>query len=544
MTPAYLDTSAITTTISATEVPHLPFSPAAPSVNDTSTSQHKPSLSQNGSVPQTNGVAAHSRRASSQSFNRKHRKPSLNHVFAIHHQEKTSCLSSGASPQPNFVGFRNLAILVILVSNLRLMILNFRKYGVLICLRCHDYSRQDVLYGSMLFMAVPCHLLVAYVIELVAAQQVRSAIGRAKKDSDTKIELRDKLSTERQVIKNWWLLIAFSHAVNATLNLMIASVVVYKYIYHPGIGTICELHAVVVWLKTCSYALTNRDLRHARLAPQNTLASQVPPLYASLPYPQNITLRNLGYFWWAPTLVYQPVYPRSSKIRWSFVIRCLVEMVSLSIAIWIAFAQYAVPLLRNSLPIISTLDFPSFLERLMKLSTISLFCWLAGFYALFQSGLNLLAELTMFGDREFYGDWWNSSTLKDYWISWNKPVHAFFKRHMYVPLVERGVPPMLAQVIVFLFSGLLHEALVGIPTHNVIGVAFLGMLAQLPLIFLTDLLQRSAKFTAGPVIGNMIFWVSFVLVGQPLAAMLYFFAWQEKYGSVRRPDFGQWTGKK
>jgi diacylglycerol O-acyltransferase-1 len=38
----------------------------------------------------------------------------------------------------------------------------------------------------------------------------------------------------------------------------------------------------------------------------------------------------------------------------------------------------------------------------------------------------------------------------------------------------------------------------------------------------------------GKTIGNCIFWVSFCLVGQPLGALLYFFAWQAKYGSVSR----------
>lgn len=36
----------------------------------------------------------------------------------------------------------------------------------------------------------------------------------------------------------------------------------------------------------------------------------------------------------------------------------------------------------------------------------------------------------------------------------------------------------------------------------------------------------------GRVLGNFIFWISFCIVGQPLAALLYFFAWQAKYGSV------------
>ena len=161
--------------------------------------------------------------------------------------------------------------------------------------------------------------------------------------------------------------------------------------------------------------MTNRDLRHARVS-----ASQepLPELYKSCPYPQNITLSNLMYFWWAPTLVYQPVYPRASSRSWSFICFRALEVVGLSIIIWIASAQYAVPLLRNSLPSISDQNVTQVLERLMKLSSISLVCWLAGFYAIFQSALNLLAELLYFGDRDFYGAWWNSPNLRIYWKSW------------------------------------------------------------------------------------------------------------------------------
>lgn len=74
----------------------------------------------------------------------------------------------------------------------------------------------------------------------------------------------------------------------------------------------------------------------------------------------------------------------------------------------------------------------------------------------------------MFGDREFYSDWWNAPSIRKYWTSWNKPVMVFMRRHLYAPLVGRGWPPAVAQVTVFLFSGFLHELLVGIPTHNII----------------------------------------------------------------------------
>lgn len=346
------------------------------------------------------------------------------------------------------------------------MIENFKKYGVLICIRCHDYRRQDVVYGSILYLMVPCHLFVAYIIELVAAQQAKGALARMKKkDAGDDPAQRYK---ELRAFRTAWYLVAFAHGVNATLNLVIATVVVYYYIHHPGIGTLCELHAVIVWLKTCSFAFTNRDLRHALLYPY--ASAPLPELYNSCPYPKNITLRNLTYFWWAPTLVYQPVYPRTDKIRWSFVFKRFGEVVGLAIVIWIASAQYAAPLLQNSVGGISNLDLFSILERLMKLSTISLFCWLAGFFALFQSFLNALSEITRFADREFYGDWWNTTGVRGYWSSWNKPVFHFMKRHIYSPMVGRGVPPLVAQIATFLFSGVLHELLVGVPTHNILGM--------------------------------------------------------------------------
>ncbi|KAI8942084.1 hypothetical protein NX059_000182 [Plenodomus lindquistii] len=452
------------------------------------------------------------------------------HVFATHSLTRSSPLTQDGRESPtNFVGFRNLMILVLLVSNLRLMIVNFKKYGVLICLSCHDYRRSDVVAGLALYLLVPAHLFVTYLIEYVASRQAKKAYGRISKNKDN-----DNPADYAAALKSFnasWYTVAFFHSVNAVANLYIATKMVYFNIHHPGIGTLCEFHAVIVFLKCMSYALTNRDLRHAYLHPRQ--ADPLPELYKSCPYPQNINIGNLCYFWWAPTLVYQPVYPRTDRIRWTFVIKRLLEVAGLSIVIWIASAQYAAPLLQNSVTKILELNLTSIMERIMKLSTISVFCWLCGFFALFQSSLNALAEIMTFGDREFYGDWWNVSNIRSYWTTWNKPVTNFMRRHIYSPLVGRGWHPAIAQILVFLFSGILHELLVGVPTHNVIGVAFIGMMVQIPLIAITDYVQ-SWRLASGQVMGNMIFWISFCLVGQPLAALCYFFAWQAKYGSVSK----------
>lgn len=392
-------------------------------------------------------------------------KKKYRHVAVLHSKSQSSCLSHEATVSPSFLGFRNLMVLVLIVMNLRLVVENFMKYGVLICVSCHDIRKQDVVLGAALYGLIPVHLLAAYIIETVAAQQARGAVGRRRR-SDAGLHAPEN-EKERNDFNATWRFIAVAHTVNATLCLGITNVVVYFYIHHPGIGTLCELHAIIVWLKNCSYAFTNRDLRHAMLHP--TTPGLLPEMYLECPYPRNITFRNLTYFWWAPTLVYQPVYPRTSHIRWTFVLKRVLEVIGLSVFIWLTSAQYAAPLLRNSLDKMALLDLPSILERLMKLSTISLVIWLAGFFALFQSFLNALAEITMFGDRNFYDDWWNSTNLQSYWSTWNKPVYYFMRRHVFSPLVGRGWGTQTASAMVFLFSGFLHELAVGVPTHNILG---------------------------------------------------------------------------
>lgn len=317
--------------------------------------------------------------------------------------------------------------------------------------------------AAILFALVPCHLFVAYIIELAAAHQAKGAIGRAKREQGPH---QDSIQAAKS-FRSTWIIIAWAHGINATLSLLVTSVVVYRHVYHPLIGTISEVHAIILWLKICSYAFTNRDLRHALLKPDS--ASTLPELYSACPYPRNITLSNLSYFWWAPTLIYQPVFPRTTNVRWIFVAKRLAECVSLSIFIWLASAQYAAPLLHNSLFKIASLDLPSILERLMKLSTVSLIIWLAGFFALFQSLLNALAEVMRFADRQFYEDWWNSPSVGTYWRTWNKPVSHFMRRHIYVPLIGRGWSSNAASAMVFVFSGFLHELMVGVPTHNILG---------------------------------------------------------------------------
>ena len=77
----------------------------------------------------------------------------------------------------------------------------------------------------------------------------------------------------------------------------------------------------------------------------------------------------------------------------------------------------------------------------------------------------MLAEITRFGDRLFYRDWWNARTIESYWRNWNLPVHHWMLRHLYYPLTRAGVSKSISTFLVFAVSAALHEVIISTPFH-------------------------------------------------------------------------------
>lgn len=161
-------------------------------------------------------------------------------------------------------------------------------------------------------------------------------------------------------------------------------------------------------------------------------------------YPNNLTIPNLLYFIAVPTLCYQMNYPRTPSIRWKHVITYLARMAFIGIVVLYAVSQFISPRLADSAHYIDELNIGGVAELLLKLSIPNTYVWLLGFYWFFHLYLNLLAELLCFGDRQFYKDWWNCRTIDAYWRTWNLPVHHWMLRHMYYPMIRRGVPKTAA----------------------------------------------------------------------------------------------------
>jgi len=249
-------------------------------------------------------------------------------------------------------------------------------------------------------------------------------------------------------------------------------------------------------------------------------------------YPQNVTLIDMARFITFPTLCYQTSYPRTDKIRWGWVAKRCVEA-ALCLALMVVIAeQFAAPIMRDiaaearKVGGVSQLPLQQLAQALVRMTIPCTYLWLCMFYAAFHLALNIIAEVTRFGDRLFYRDWWNATRLDTYWRTWNLPVHNWLVRHVFFPARNLQMGKSVAQLAVFTASAVLHEIVVSVPCRTVRLYAFFGMMAQIPMIVLTLKLDAH-KWFKGSQIGNVIFWTSFCIVGQPLCIILYGIDWME-----------------
>jgi len=226
-------------------------------------------------------------------------------------------------------------------------------------------------------------------------------------------------------------------------------------------------------------------------------------------YPGNLRLSNFAEFICLPTLVYELEYPRQETINWWYVAEKAAATLGV-LAIMMAISQaYIYPPVAKTVRmkeagmpiderwrefpwIVSDILFPLLIEQLLT--------W----YLIWECILNLVAELTCFADRGFYGDWWNSVTWDQYARDWNRPVHNFLLRHVYHSSISTfRLSRTAATFVTFLLSALVHEMCMAIIFKKVRGYLFWSQLLQMPLV----MLSRSKLLKGRVILGNVIFWV-------------------------------------
>uniref|UniRef100_A0A8C7QQL0 O-acyltransferase n=1 Tax=Oncorhynchus mykiss TaxID=8022 RepID=A0A8C7QQL0_ONCMY len=378
-------------------------------------------------------------------------------------------LLSSASGYSNYRGILNWCVVMLVLCNARLFLENLIKYGILV----------DPIQVVSLFLKDPYNWPASCLI----------------------IETTG----------------TFLYLVNLTTLLFFPSATVLMLTSITPVGGAFALCVyTILFMKLYSYKDVNmwcREIRHTKARTLTLAQSNGSAVHAHVSYPGNLTHRDIYYFVFAPTLCYELNFPRSPRIRKSFLLRRLFEMlffIQLQIGL---VQQWMVPTIQNSMKPFQDMDFSRMIERMLKLAVPNHLIWLIFFYWFFHSSMNFVAELMRFGDREFYQDWWNSETVTYFWSNWNIPVHKWCLRHFYKPLMGRGVNKWVAQTAIFLVSAFFHEYLVSVPLKMFRLWAFMGMMSQIPLAWFVG------RFLRGNY-GNAAVWIS-LIIGQPIAVLMY-----------------------
>ncbi|KAI1302047.1 MBOAT family protein [Xylaria venustula] len=239
-------------------------------------------------------------------------------------------------------------------------------------------------------------------------------------------------------------------------------------------------------------------------------------------YPNNLSIVNHYEYIFLPTVVYELQYPRSDSINFPYVAEKAAATFGVIFVMIMVSQTFIYPVVMRTVAmkemgyttaqrlaefpwLLSDLVFPFMMEYLLA--------W----YLIWETVLNILAELTFFADRSFYDAWWNSVSWDQFARDWNRPVHNFLLRHVYHSSISSmRVNKHTATLITFFLSACVHELLMWCIFKKLRGYLLAMQMFQLPLVRLS----RTRWLRGRKVLGNAIFWTG-ILTGPSLLCSLY-----------------------
>lgn len=248
------------------------------------------------------------------------------------------------------------------------------------------------------------------------------------------------------------------------------------------------------------------------------LARELTSPIGNITYPRNLTWSNYVDYLCCPTLCYELEYPRTERIDWQKLFSYVAATFGCIFLLTITSEEFILPVLVDAQarldPATRSASNPlSASETLLILAeTISwllfpfMLTFLLVFLVIFEYVLGFSAEVTRFGDRCFYNDWWNSTDWMEFSREWNVPVYSFLRRHVYSASrthMSRGA----ATTITFLISAAGHEIVMACITKKLRGYGFVCQMLQLPIV----VLQRTPWVRGRETLNNVMFWASMIL---------------------------------
>lgn len=317
-----------------------------------------------------------------------------------------------------------------------------------------------------------------------------------------------------------------------------------KYMDFPWIGCVyLVLHFLVLLMKEHSYAFYNgylwqvyNDLMDAKEALSKKDLNEDEKLElrkvvdfssdelkmqsTSIPFPKNITLQNFFEYSMFPTLIYQIEYPRTDRIRKEYLFKKVAATFGVFFLMIVVSENYLYPIAMRAMDLRNEpleMKIREYIFILLDLAPPFILIYLLTFYIIWDAILNAIAELTYFGDREFYGEWWNCIAWDQFAKDWNVPVHRFLLRHVYHSSISAfHISKYSATVCTFLLSSLVHELVMFVIFRKLRGYLFCLQMCQLPLVALSR-----TKFMRGRhILGNTVFWFG-IVTGPSIMCSLY-----------------------
>jgi hypothetical protein len=176
---------------------------------------------------------------------------------------------------------------------------------------------------------------------------------------------------------------------------------------------------VVGTIKQASFNFVASTYR--ALAAEGTLAGHLEALSSRVGFSVgDITASSYLYYMAAPTLVYQTAYPRAPT-NWGRVARLGVEMALIGALCSAISLGALLSHLQGNVHHLAGMDlrwgsFAFHGQTHLVIALLNTITWAVGVgYGVFHAGLNLLAEVTGFGDQRFYGRWWTARNFRQFW---------------------------------------------------------------------------------------------------------------------------------
>jgi hypothetical protein len=375
--------------------------------------------------------------------------------------------------QSHFKGFFNLFMVMLIIYVFSLPVYNYINYGYLVKLRVIFRMVRDL---SILWMVWPLFHFwsyTAYLLQLMILKGCPSYLCNIYK-----------------YITQYGILVFAGYITIA--NDMYISHVIFT-----------SVQAIIHFFKMHSYTYINRDYRDDWL--NKRYEKDYKPMSS---YPNNINFSNFFYFLRAPTFVYQETYPRSGPFRLNYFILKFLKTLFCLILVYYVYTEHIETILPN---ILTT----SVFEMVIKIYfPVSLMCCIL-FFLIFECVLPAYAELSNFGDRQFYDDWWNSKDLEEFNRKWNKIVYHFLYTHIYLECRKRyNFSRFSSQFVTFALSAVLHEFCLCLLIKMFRPYMTLLMFLQIPMILFAK------RFCKNRELGNYFFWTG-IVIGNPLIYILY-----------------------